>query len=100
MTINFDEDFEKMSNSCPFSRQIEVYCDSVGKKDPPEFLTEHYENCEKCRPHFLKYGKELERLDLLIPKVLKEDIIEEEENILKIWNQFRRKRKWGIFSFD
>ena len=99
MKLDFGEEVEKMNNVCPFSRQIEGYCESDRKKSPPNFLTEHYETCEKCRPQFLKFGKELERLEVLIPQVKKEDIKEEEENILKNWNQFRRKRKRRLFFF-
>ena len=99
MTINRNEDFDKMSNLCPFSRQIEIYCEMDGKKNPPEFLTEHYETCDECRPQFLKLGKELEVMEALIPKVVKEDIKENQDNIFKTWIQHTKKSKKRGFFF-
>ena len=89
-----------MNEVCPFSRQIEGYCETSGKKNPPLFLTEHYEVCEKCRPLFLKLGKQLEKLESLIPLVRKEDVGSDEKSILKKLNQFGIKRKKRFFSFD
>ena len=88
-----------MSNLCPFSRQIESFCETNGKKSPPQFLTEHYETCEECRPQFLKFGKELEHLEALIPLFRKEDVESEEKSILKKLSQFNRKKKKYLFFF-
>ncbi len=99
MTIDSSENFVEMSNLCPFSRQIESYCESNRKKDPPDFLTEHFETCEKCRHQFIRFGKELERVEALIPKVVREDIKEEEVKIIKVWSQLIRKGKKRFFFF-
>ena len=88
-----------MGEECPFSRQIEVFCETNGKKDPPHFLTEHFETCEKCRPLFLKLGNELEKIENLIPMVKKESIGIEEENILRKFKQFSLKKKKHLLFF-